>query len=373
MRINTNVSAMNAHRNLWQTQNSLASSMQKLSSGFRINRAGDDAAGLGIANTLRANIRALGQASRNAEQATAVLQIQEGAAQQVQNIVERMKELATQSVSDNVDATGRTAIDAEYQQLLSEIDRIAASTKFQGKALINGTFGTYEDTAAGTLDAQTGYNSVTLDSVAADTYTFTHAANQLTVASSTGGVTQVIDITGVAAGETIDVSAFGIKVRTSGTFDETAAGGAELSGTLVVAATNTAEFVVGSSGNIADDKVSLNSMNLTTAAGGLALTGTALDTDTNSETALTAINSALDELSERFGEIGAKQNRIEYATQSVKTAIENYSAAESTIRDVDMAQEMTKFSKFQILQQAGTAMLAQANQSSQAVLQLLRG
>jgi flagellin len=370
MRINTNVSAMNAHRNLWQTGNAMASSMQKLSSGYRINRAGDDAAGLGIANSLRASIRALSQASRNSEQATAVLQIQEGAAQQVQSIVERMKELATQSVSDNVDNTGRAAIDAEYQDLLSEINRIAASTKFQGKELINGNFGTYVDLAASSLDADVGYGSASLSGTEAATYTFTHTANSLSVSNGLG-VTQVLNITGHTAGTVIDVDQFGIKLTTDAAFVAGNAG--ELDGTIVVAATASAEFVVGSSGVIADDKVTLNAINLTTAAAGLNLVGSALDTDSNAETALSSINSALDTLSTTFGEIGAKQNRIEYATQNVKTAIENYSAAESTIRDVDMASEMTQFSKFQILQQAGTAMLAQANQSSQVVLQLLRG
>src|SRR5688500_635073 len=136
MRINTNISALNAYRNLGETNNAVSSSMQKLSSGFRINRAADDAAGLGIANRLRADTRALSQASKNAEQANSVLQIAEGATSTIQKMLERMKELATQAGSDSVDASGRTRIQSEFAQLQEEITRTVDTTKFQGGHLL---------------------------------------------------------------------------------------------------------------------------------------------------------------------------------------------------------------------------------------------
>src|SRR5690606_30505727 len=145
MRINTNVAAINTHRALTVTNDKLGKALGRLSTGFRINRAADDAAGLGIANQLRATTRALQQATRNAEQANSMLQIMEGAAGKVEAILERMKELATQAASDNVDAQGRARIDEEFQALRQEIDRIVSTTKFQGQALLNGTLGNYVD------------------------------------------------------------------------------------------------------------------------------------------------------------------------------------------------------------------------------------
>lgn len=139
MRINTNVAAMNTLRSLSKTDQAITRSIGRLSTGFRINRAADDAAGLGIANQLAADLRSLRQATRNAEQANSLLQVAEGGAQGIQGILERMKELASQAASDNVDADGRTRIDTEYQELVEEIDRIAASTEFSGVALLDGT------------------------------------------------------------------------------------------------------------------------------------------------------------------------------------------------------------------------------------------
>ena len=141
MRINTNVSALNTLRSLGKTESAVSSSMAKLSSGFRINKSGDDAAGLGIANKLNADVRASSQASRNAEQAGSVLQIMDGATQSVQSILERMKELATQSASDSVDSAARTRINQEFSDLRSEIGRIVDTTKFQGNKLLDGGFG----------------------------------------------------------------------------------------------------------------------------------------------------------------------------------------------------------------------------------------
>jgi flagellin len=272
MRIQTNIGALYAHRNLTMTQAVVTDSMGKLSSGFRINRAADDAAGLAISNKLRAETRSLVQASRNIEQANAALQVAEGAAGSIQKILERMKELATQAASEN-NAGQLTALNNEFTTLRTEIERIADGTKYQGDALIDGTF-------SGSFQVGATAN----------------ATDQIAVALSTG--LEVADL-------------------------------------------------------------SLSSTDVSSAA--------------NASSALTALDTAIGTVGTVLGTIGAYQNRLDYAAANNATAIVNLSAAESVIRDVDMAEEMTRFSKNQILAQAGTAMLAQANQSAQSVLQLLRG
>src|SRR5690606_28991509 len=170
MRINTNVAAINTHRALTVTNDKLGKALGRLSTGFRINRAADDAAGLGIANQLRATTRALQQATRNAEQANSMLQIMEGAAGKVEAILERMKELATQAASDNVDAQGRARTDEEFQALRQESDRIVSTTKFQGQALLNGTLGNYLGDNSGD-NSVVGVADIKLAGVAAGKYT----------------------------------------------------------------------------------------------------------------------------------------------------------------------------------------------------------
>ena len=291
MRINTNVSALNSFRNLQMTQKSVSGSMEKLSSGFRINKAADDAAGLGIANQLRGTTRALTQASRNAEQANSVLQIAEGSTSSIQNMLERLKELATQAASDSADADARTRIQAEVDALIDEIDRTVDTTKFQSSNLI------------GTSAASTAPASMSFMIGSSGQYT----TNDNVMISLGNMSSQALGSAGTK------LSA----LKTSGS-------------------------------------VQLNSI-------------------ANSQAALTVVDDAIKSVNGQLGKIGAYQNRIDNAQANLKTAIQNYSAVESVIRDVDMAEEMTKFSKNQILAQAGTAMLAQANQSAQGVLQLLRG
>jgi flagellin len=378
MRVNTNVSALNTQRVLGQTGMKLSRSIGRLSSGFRINRAADDAAGLGIANKLRADVRSLSQAARNAEQATSLLQVAEGAVQTVSSIVDRMKELATQAASDNVDDAGRGRIKAEWDQLSTEIQKIVDTTKFQGKALLNGTFGNFVDSVANgstAMGAGTGMYAASLSGTAAGTYSFTQAADgELTV--SNGTVTQTV--TGLAAGkQSVVFDQFGITLQLDTNFDETNAAGTLAGNDIVVAAgSGGGSFLVRSSGAYSsDDLISLTTLDLSTGASGLNISGIAFTgTGTGAEwqAALTTLDGAFDVVSSVFGEIGAAQNRIDYATANVRTSIENIAAAESTIRDADMAAEMTEFTKYQILQQAGVAMLAQANAAPQLVLSLLQ-
>ncbi|MBV6521227.1 MAG: Flagellar filament 33 kDa core protein [Gemmatimonadaceae bacterium] len=364
MRINTNVSALRAQNNLSRVNDALSKSMAKLSSGFRITRAADDAAGLGIANVLRADIRALNQASRNAEQAGSVLNIADGAAGTVQKMLERMKELAAQSASDSVDSAGRARITAEYQALRSEIDRTVATVKFQGNALLNGSFGATIDSASTVLAAATGVYAARLNGAGTGAYTFSSGSNVVTL--SNGSVSQTLGVTS-GAKQTLNFSALGVSIDTTASV-----GAATVAGTLTIGA-GSGSFLVSSSGQYSgNDQITINGSGLDLRSSALTI-ATDPTTLANAQSALAEIDVALTSVNSAIGTIGSLQSRIETATENVRITVQNFSAAESTIRDLDMAEEMTTFTKNQILAQAGTAMLAQANQSGQSVLTLLRG
>lgn len=385
MRINTNVAALSAFRNLNTVQDQVSNSMAKLSSGFRINKAADDAAGLGIANKLQADTRGYTQASRNAEQANSVLQVAEGAVDEVQKIVQRMKELATQAASDNTDDAGRGRIKAEFNQLQSEITAIASTTKFQGKTLVDGNFGTSvdtDDTSSTILAAGNGVYAADINGTAAGSYVVTDetgAAGELKMTIGTKSQT----ITGISDGkQDVTFDQFGITLHLDANYVANTDGGSgngTIAGKDVVVSSGSSggSFLVRSSGAYTgDDLVTLSNIDVTTGtlqvdSGNITLTsnGTAAEW----QAALTKIDSALDKVNTALGTIGAAQNRINYALDNAQSAIQNFTAAESTIRDVDMAQEMTTFSKNQILAQAGTAMLAQANAMNSNVLTLLKG
>lgn len=375
MRINTNVSALNAYGNLGRVQSQVSESMAKLSSGFRINKAADDAAGLGISNKLRSDIRSMTQASRNAEQANSVLQIAEGGASTIQKMLERMKELATQANSDSVDSDARSRINAEFSALKNEITRTVDTTKFQGRQLLSGSTASVDTNVANStaLAAGTGLFEATVSGTAAGTYSFTQGADGELTIDNGAGVTQTL--TGLTAGrQSVTFDTFGITLELDANFDHLAASGT-LDGldVVVTAGSGDSSYMISSSGEAVQDKVTLTAVNLSLGAGGLNIATNDVTTAANAATAIAALDTAIGTVSSKLGQIGAAQNRIGYALENVKTSIQNYSAAESVIRDVDMAEEMTKFSKNNILAQAGTAMLAQANQAGQGVLQLLRG
>lgn len=374
-RINTNISALNTQRIMKGTNQQFAQTVGRLSSGFRINRAADDAAGLGIANKLRADIRSMSQASRNAEQGTSMLQVAEGAAQTVQSIVDRMKELAVQSASDNVADSERSLIQAEFTELQDEISRIVDTTKFQGNTLLNGTLGNSADLTdvATTVDTAVGFGSAAVSGAGADTYTFSQTAGAVTLTNSAGDLTQVVTASSGGA-QTLKFDALGITVETSASF-AIGAGSENLTGDLVVAGGNTSFMVSvsgqeGTGGAAGNDDIGLSSMDLTLAT--LGLDADNLGTKAGAQAAIGNIDSAISTISGVFGDIGAAQNRLDYALANVRTATENFQAAESTIRDADIAAEATELSRLQILQQAATSVLAQANQAPQGVLSLLR-
>jgi flagellin len=272
LRINTNIAALNAHRQLTETDNRLRVSMERLSSGYRINRSQDDVAGLSIANKFRMEVRALRSAQQNVAQAQSLLQVAEGGTQKIEEIIERLKELAISASSDNVDADGRNRINAEAQQLLSEIDQLATDTKYAGNSLLSGT----------------------------------------------------INLT----------------------------------------------FQVGSGNVNSEDRININTTSGLLSSN-LGLNSISLSTIASAQSALDSLDNALVSVNLVVGEIGAAASRLEFAAGNLAISIENLDASHSTIRDVDMAFEMTNLTKNQILLQAGTAMLAQANMVPQTVLALL--
>jgi flagellin len=272
LRINTNIAALNAHRQLTETDDRLRVTMERLSSGYRINRSQDDVAGLSIANKFRMEVRALRAAQQNVAQGQSLLQVAEGGTNKIETIVERLKELAISASSSNVDSDGRSRINAEAQALMSEIDQIANDTKYSGNTLLAGAIN---------LTFQVGSGNVT-------------AEDRITVTTSSGLLTS----------------------------------------------------------NLGLGSLSLNSI-------------------ASAQSALTSLDSALVSVNLVVGEIGAAASRLEFSAGNLAISIENLDASHSTIRDADMAYEMTNLTRDQILLQAGTSMLAQANLMPQSVLALL--
>ena len=295
--INQNIAAVNSYRNLSNTQNDLSKSLEKLSSGFRINRAADDAAGLAISEGLRSQVGGLKVAARNAQDGISVVQTAEGALTEVHSILQRLRDLAVQGANDSNNADARANITTEATSLVAELGRIAESTNFNGTALLKGNAGS--SLSAG---ARTGGTSLNFQ-VGAD-------------GNSNSAIS--VDLNSAA----VDAVASMLQVS-SGT------------GTIVASAFNVA-------------------------------------THANAQESIKYIDAQIKNVSTARANLGAMQNRFEHTIKNINVAVENLSASESRIRDTDMASEMVQFTRAQILSQAGTAMLAQANQIPQGVLSLLR-
>ncbi len=396
-RINTNVSAMNTQRLMGQTNEAFGRTVGRLSSGFRINRAADDAAGLGIANKLRADIGALGQASRNATQANSLLQVAEGAITQLSAISDRMKTLAVQSASDSVNDDSRALIQAEFAELQQEIDRIVNTTKFQGETLLDGTFGETFTVNAGGFEAADIAAFEALDAVEAASFSVANESglqngaytvtvsgtnNEVITLSNADGSQAVNRVLALDGSQDVDGDQQLTFVLDGATISFTISGGAttaergDLNGfelnTDVNVTGSDVEFMVSVSGNQAsDDNISIATMDVSRTTLGLD-NSISLGSKSDAVTAIGAIDDAIKALSETLGDIGAAQNRLSFASANVDTTIENFAAAESVIRDADFAAEATEFARLQILQQAQVAMLAQANSAPQGVLRLIQ-
>lgn len=339
MRIVNNIMAMNAHRQLMVNQGGAAKSIEKLSSGLRINRAGDDAAGLAISEKMRAQIRGLNQAIRNAQDGISLIQTAEGALQETHSILQRMRELAVQAANDTYTEVDRNEIQKEIDQLAEELTRIAKTTEFNTKKLLDGSF-----TGVFHIGANSD-QSVTLSLGAMDAETL-NVGQELTV-----------------SGDDLQ-DASGNTVYTWYDSGDTITG----AGSSAVVATVAGYYAVTTG---ASPSATLWRAVETAYTSGTIYAGINVLTQEDADKAITTINDAIETVSAERSKLGAYQNRLEHTIANLGTSAENLQAAESRIRDVDMAHEMMAFTKFQILQQAATAMLAQANLAPQSVLQLL--
>lgn len=386
MIINHNIAALNTSRSLNNASNAQSSSMEKLSSGLRINRAGDDAAGLAISEKMRGQIRGLDQASRNAQDGISLIQTAEGALSETHEILQRMRELAVQSSNDTNTDADRSELQKEVDQLSQEITRISTDTEFNTKKLINGD----AKDVTFHIGANNGQN-VKIDIGNMN-------AESLEVISQTGEKTALTGNTNIEIrndkGEAVTVK---FNALGNDAVAETTASLSDDGKTLTVTLAQDA----GTPGaTTAKQQDVLNAINnggkgaviatakaggdLTAAAtvGADTVTSTTVTKDTSkginisgqveASSAITTLDDAITSVSSERSKLGAMQNRLEHTINNLGTSSENLTAAESRIRDVDMASEMVEQTKNSILAQAAQAMLAQANQQPQAVLQLLQ-
>lgn len=370
MRINNNIMAMNTHRQYGINNDNMAKATEKLSSGYRINSAGDDAAGLAISEKMRAQIRGLNMASKNSEDAISLVQTAEGALTETQAILQRMRELAVQSASDtNEDTVDRVALQAEYAQLTSEIDDIAEDTKFNDMALLDGSFNTGVEVTGGTVATTAGVASVAISqSTAASTYTFADDGADLTITDTAGNSVTLVGGSPAAGASTINVEQFGITIQLGSSYDPASA---DLDGATIIVAAGAGAAAQIQTGANQGQTMDIAIADMSSGASGLNVAGSSVGNRANAQQAITTVNSAINKVSAERAKLGAMQNRLDHKINNLDTSSENLSAAESRIRDVDMAAEMTQYTQTSILVQAATSMLAQANSAPQSVLKLL--
>ncbi|MED3895291.1 MULTISPECIES: flagellin [Priestia] len=329
MRINHNITALNTYGKLNSANNAQAKSMEKLSSGLRINSAADDAAGLAISEKMRGQIRGLDQASRNAQDGISLIQTAEGALSETQSMVQRMRELAVQASSDTYTNEDRKQIDSEFQQLKTEITDTASQTKFNKMTLLDGTFGNAvsTDPLSSTALAVTGVTSIS-GSGAAGTYTITDDGTNFTIADGDGNTETIAGGTMKDGAQTLKIDKFDITIQTDSTFS--AAG---LNSTnIVVEGNGSVTFQTGANNG---DTMSLSISDMS--ANGLGINNDDLTTRDNANTAITNLESALKKVSDERSNLGSKQNRLDHRINNLSTSSENLTAAESRIRDVDYA------------------------------------
>ncbi|WP_077597169.1 flagellin N-terminal helical domain-containing protein [Oceanobacillus kimchii] len=337
MIINHNISALNAHRQLGANQGGVQGSLEKLSSGLQINKAGDDAAGLAISEKMRGQIRGLEMATKNAQDGISLIQTAEGALNETHSILQRMRELSVQSSSDTNTEADRAELQKEVDQLAEEITRISSDTEFNTQTLLDGDF-----SATFQIGANSGQNiSISVGEMSASalkvggTYTATSdteiTLSDDTVATFEDAINVGDDLNGTPATE-----------------DDVQAAGYYADGELVLAADEA--FATDTTGSF----------------------GINISSRDQADAAITTLDEAIQTVSAQRSNLGAVQNRLEHTINNLGTSAENLTAAESRIRDVDMAKEMMEFTKNNILSQAAQSMLAQANQQPQGVLQLLQ-
>lgn len=368
--INTNMFSLNAQRNLNKTQNPLQTAMQRLSSGLRINAAKDDAAGVGIAARMTAQIRGLSQAVRNANNAISLTQTMEGGLDEITNMLQRMRELAVQAADDSNATTDRTALNQEFGYLRTEIERIADSTKFNSQNVLNGGFGSTVSNLGTNLTAANGIEDITSTGASAATYTLTVAAGsssgkQYTLTDGTNS--QTIDNVAVPTGlnsQEVNFTSLGIKLTVNAQIQNIA-----LNNTFDVAA-GSGVFQVGAENN-ADNRITISGVDVQVATLSASLVTADLTTRANAQSAIGYVDTAVDSVNSSKGSIGAINNRLDYTVSNLSNIVENLSSARSRVMDADFAVETANMTKLMIIQQAGISVLSQANTVPQQVLALL--
>lgn len=396
MSIRTNVASLNAQRALFNAGNDLSKSMQRLSSGFRINSSADDAAGMAISTKMQSQIGGLNQAAMNAQDGISMIQTAEGALDEVTSGLQRMRDLSVQAANSTLSDTDRGNINQEIQALYTNINNISSRTQFNGQGLLDGTLATTENTTTSTVKAAASFattggtavvSSVDVSHAAAGK-TFTLAAGTAAGSLKMSDGTTTIDNVAVSAigangNETLDFGALGVKINLSSVAGKTAAGLATdlAAGTVVTAAgSGAANFQVGANANqtesatFFDTQISATNSNssytsLNTAITAFGAAGGA--TIANANTMLTSIDGVIASLVSSRAALGASQNSLQHTMNNLKTTSDNLSASNSRIRDVDVAAESAAMTRAQIISQSSVSVLAQANQMPQLALKLL--
>lgn len=395
LRVNNNITAINTRRQLLINNRELAQRIERLSSGLRINRAADDAAGLSVSEGMRAEIAGLRQAVRNAEHGTNLIQTAEGALNEVSAILIRMRELSVQAASSTLNDTNRLALNAEVVQLVAEVDRIANATSYNSTSLLSGLGNTInKDALISTALASdtTGIIDVNITGGAVGTYTFIDDLGDNRMTLGNGIVTQTITLGtsldaddapgGVVATDSSIVANFdrlGIQLTLTGNrpahgFVPASEGyrDGDLNGLVIqVDAGTGGSFQIGPN-NTASDRFEVNIRDMRATGTYLNLSGVSVSTITSARSLIDTVDLAINTVAQQRGDLGAVQNRLGFTIRALENTAENVQASESTIRDADMALEVSQFTRAQILVQSSTALLAQANAIPQNALSLLQ-
>lgn len=379
LRINQNISALTAHKNLAATDESRTKALERLSSGLRINRAADDAAGLGISEKLRSQIKGLSQAARNAQDGISLIQTAEGALSETSSVLIRMRELAVQAASESITSADRENIKREITQLKEEVSRIATTTEFNTRKLLDGTIKTTKASVAASAEVKSGSTLITAVGVTGTptkdmTYQVKLVANGSSIdavisSSSAGIIGTVASVNGASAQATV-IDGVTITVLANATTSDVGkvAYVKVFEAIAAVDTDNSLEYQIGA--NVGQTtKIGINGMS----ALDLGIDQVSVDSMLAAQDSIGQIDRAVGWVANERSSLGAVQNRLEHTIANLGSAEENLSASESRIRDVDMASEMTQFIRDQIMMQAGISMLAQANTSPQMILNLLQG
>ena len=383
LRVNNTIAAINSRRHLNANTKTLGVRLERLSSGLRVNRAADDAAGLSVREGMRAEVAGLKVNVLNSEQATNLIQVAEGSLNETNAILIRMQELATQSSNSTITDQNREAIQAEFSQLTAEIDRIAQATTYNNQNLLTG-FGNNVTSASTVVSASntSGVTRVSISGASAGTYTFTDAADD-TITLGNGTVSQTISVGTIMDGGNVatgtqvvaNFDRLGVQLTLAGANVTGATGQytqTDLDGqTIIVEQGTGGSFQVGPKDR-AFNRIEVSIADMSGTGEILNLNTASVATLTTSRSAITVLDNAIVEVAQQRGDLGAYQNRLNFTISYTENEIENIQASEASISDADIAEEVTSFTRAQILSQAATAMLAQANVLPQNALALLQ-